>query len=336
MTLSVEQCTDRARWDGAVEATHGHPLQLWGWGQTKANHGWKVERVLVTEAGAIVGLAQVLLRTLPFPFKSLAYIPRGPQAPAERITEVLDAVAGYVKGAHGSVVLSVEPDWEAGDAGSPVQALEAAGFVHSENQILIPRTLILDLAQTPDELLAAMHKKHRQNIRKATRDDLDYRVVARSELPEVMAIYRATAERAGFGLHEDAYYAEVHDNYGAASEIHGAYFEGRLVAFLWHVASATTSFEIYSGATVEGQKLNVNYALKWFSIQRMQERGVLRYDLDGLLNDGISEFKKMFGKHENLLVGSWDKPLSPLYPLYTKALPLAKKVLRKIRGLLKR
>ena len=49
MSLSVSPCLDRALWDATVDELAGHPQQLWGWGETKADHGWSADRVLVTE-----------------------------------------------------------------------------------------------------------------------------------------------------------------------------------------------------------------------------------------------------------------------------------------------
>ena len=93
----------------------------------------------------------------------------------------------------------------------------------------------------------------------------------------------------------------------------------------------------------EGRKLRVNFSLKWLAIQVMRARGITRYDFNGLLNDGISEFKLAFADHEDMLAGTWDMGLSPLYPLFAKALPLGRKAMKKARtaltkarGLLKR
>ncbi|MHA7155939.1 lipid II:glycine glycyltransferase FemX [Arthrobacter sp. TMN-50] len=326
MTLTVVQCTDESRWDAAVNALRGHPQQLWGWGKTKASHGWSVDRVLVQDDGVLVGCAQVLLRKLPLPFRALAYCPRGPQTTPGRDAEVLRALEVYVRQAHRAVALSIEPDWESTTA--PAAALAAAGWRSTGNTILIGRTLILDLTQSEDELLAEMSKKHRQYIRKSGREDLDYREVTRDELTECLAVYRQTAERAGFGIHEDRYYLDIFDNLGAASPVFAAFKGDDVVAFLWLSCSDHTVFELYGGMTAEGEQLRANYALKWLAIQAMKERGAVRYDFNGLLNDGVSKFKMGWAKHENQLAGTWDKPLSPLYPLYSRAMPLARDGLR--------
>ncbi len=63
-------------------------------------HGWSVDRVLVTDDENILGCAQLLVRKLPFPFRALVYVPRGPMCSAENTTAVLDQLAGYASSRH--------------------------------------------------------------------------------------------------------------------------------------------------------------------------------------------------------------------------------------------
>jgi lipid II:glycine glycyltransferase (peptidoglycan interpeptide bridge formation enzyme) len=79
-----------------------------------------------------------------------------------------------------------------------------------------------------------------------------------------------------------------------------------------------------------GQRLRANYALKWHVIRHMKSIGIERYDFGGLINDGVTTFKKGWASHENLLAGSWDRP-GPGYRIWTEGLPLVKRVVRKLR-----
>ncbi|OMH23814.1 methicillin resistance protein [Tersicoccus phoenicis] len=352
---TVTPIEDRNAWDAAVEALGGHPLQLWGWGEVKAAHGWQVERLLVTgtaasgsvtgtaasgsvaapDSGAAVtgtplGAAEVAYRSLPWPLRSLAYVSRGPVGDPERAAEVLDAVAAHVKATRGSVALVVEPDWEAGSAGEA--RLTAAGFHRTDSTILIPRTLILDLTRTEDELMAAMHRTTRANVRKNLRSDLEFRRVAsETELEKILALYRDTAARAGFGIHGDDYYRDIWRFLGENSPIVAAFDGGEPIAFVWIARSGSTAFELYGGVSPAGQKARANYGVKWAAFTEMKADGCTRYDLNGLLNDGISDFKKQFAQHEDQLTGTWDLPLSPLYPVYARAMPLARKAVTRAR-----
>jgi lipid II:glycine glycyltransferase (peptidoglycan interpeptide bridge formation enzyme) len=330
MNLVIAPCWNAPEWDSAVNRLNGHPQQLWGWGQTKADHGWRTERLLLNRDGETVACAQILIRRLPLPFRALVYIPRGPACRAGDAQEVLEALARYAREAYAGTALSIEPDWDA--ESDFADAVGAAGFRPTRNTILIPRTLILDLTRTEDELLADMSKKHRQYIRKSGREELEFREVTRDELTDCLSVYKETAQRAGFGIHEDGYYLDIFDNLGAASPVYAAFQGKTMVAFLWLSASDSTAFELYGGMTEEGERLRANYALKWLAIRSMKERGVKRYDFNGLLNDGVSKFKMGWAKHENLLMGTWDKPLSPLYPAYSTAMPLARRGLSKARG----
>ena len=106
-----KRCDDAALWDEIVHDLDGHPLQLWGWGEVKAAHGWSAHRVLfIDEDETVVGAAQVLTKRLPEPFKRLNYVPRGPVWHEGSEAEVLEALAKYVKHHLPGTLLTVEPD----------------------------------------------------------------------------------------------------------------------------------------------------------------------------------------------------------------------------------
>lgn len=320
----VQACDDKREWDEYIVDNDGHPLQLWGWGDVKAAHGWKAERVFVRGDGEeVIGAAQLLIKPLPKPFGALAYCPRGPVASEGNRAVVLDAIARHAKLVYKPVAITVEPDWE--------HMPETDGWKPSANTILTPRTLILDLHKSEDELQASMGKKTRQYIRKSAGDVEIKRVKTSAEIDQCLEIYRQTAERAGFAIHGDDYYHDIFEMLGDHSPVFAAFYEGKIVAFLWPVISGSTLFELYGGMNDEGQRLRANYALKWHVIRTMKEWGIERYDMNGLLNDGISTFKQSFADHEDMLAGTYDKPLSPLYAAWTKGLPLAKKVVRKLK-----
>ncbi len=324
MSIKVEVCNDQSVWDDEVVTRGGHPLQLWGWGEVKAAHGWRVERVFIYSDDSVIGAAQILLRRLPWPLKYLAYIPRGPVADTVDREVVLDSVVSHVKLAYGAAVVTIEPDWD--------EMPTNTSWKRSSNTILIPRTLILDLEQTEDDLLSHMSKKTRQYVRKSASEDVIVRKVAsKEELTACLDIYKQTAQRAGFAIHDDQYYYDIYDKLGEYSPVFAAFAQGQPVAFLWLAISSQTAFELYGGMNEQGQELRANYALKWHAIQTMKKWGIKRYDFNGLLNDGVSTFKQGFADHETMLAGTYDKPLSPLYVVWSKGLPIAKKVIRAIK-----
>ena len=323
--ITVEVCEQKQEWDEYVLEAGGHPLQLWEWGEVKAAHGWKATRIFVRKDDETIGAAQLLIKKLPKPFSNLVYVPRGPVCSHESREAVLEETAKYAKSEIGAVVITVEPDWN--------DMPELSAWKKSTNNILLARTLILDLRKSEDELMAAMAKKTRQYIRKSGGEGLEIRKVKREEIAACLEIYKDTAKRAGFSLHDDQYYYDIYDMLGDYSPVYAAFSNGNPVAFLWLAISEKTAFELYGGMNDEGQQLRANYALKWHAITTIKKWGIERYDMNGLLNDGVSTFKQSFSDHEDSLAGTYDKPLSPLYAAWSRALPAAKKVVRKLKSL---
>ena len=372
--LKIIEITDRKEWDDFINEHGGHPLQLWGWGELKSQSpNWKVKRVFLKNGeekyidrkkkdhSDIVAAAQILVRKLPFPLRNFAYIPRGAlvisKKPIERARIPREIVLWASKNIKPKpVCLTMEPDWDNGD-------FELSnGWRRSKNTILIPRTLVLDLTQNKDELLAKMSKKTRQYIRKSGGEVKVRQLKTKEEIDRALEIYTETAKRAGFAIHSKDYYRKLYQKMGENSPIFGAFIEKaqgdfskneeenfeseyktpderiaeklknqEMVAFLWFAQSDSVAFELYGGMTEAGQKVRANYILKWIAIIEMKNRGVKRYDFNGLLNDRISKFKAGFANHEDLLVGTLDFPISKSYFIWNSFLPTAKKIVRKFK-----
>lgn len=325
--IELQKCVDKEQWDEYVLEHDGHPLQLWGWGQVKAGHGWTAERIFAYDADQedkIVGAAQVLIRKLPLPFRSFSYIPRGPIVEDAFRNDFLYALADLVKRDYHSVALSIEPNSFEFDPPS--------GWKRSANKILSADTILLDVDKSESDLLADMAKKTRQYIRKSAAEGITIKQVhTRGELEECLHIYRQTAERAKFNLHGDQYYFDVFNLMQDHSPIFAAYLEGKPVAFLWMAISANTAYELYGGMNEDGQRLRANYALKWHVIRKVKEWGLSQYDFGGLVVGGVSLFKQGWATKETSFAGTFDKALSPTYTLWSKGLPKAKAILQKIR-----
>jgi lipid II:glycine glycyltransferase (peptidoglycan interpeptide bridge formation enzyme) len=322
---ALKQCQDKREWDNYVLEHGCHPLQLWGWGDVKAAHGWKAYRLYLRDGDEmIIGAVQLLIRKLPWPLRSLAYVPRGPVVDEDNRGELLLALAKYVKRVHHSVAVTIEPDSE--------EYVVPEGWNQSKNHILPPRTVILNLTRPEPELLNDMAKKTRQYIRKSASEAMKIKPVrSREELGKCVAMYQATAKRAKFRLHNEQYYYDIFDKLGDHSPVFAAYVDDQPIAFLWLAISADTAFELYGGVNELGQQLRANYALKWYAIRKCKEWGLSRYDFGGLLDGGVSTFKMSWAEKETELAGTFDRPLSVFYGFWSRWLPTAKKIIRKVK-----
>jgi lipid II:glycine glycyltransferase (peptidoglycan interpeptide bridge formation enzyme) len=325
--ITLKQCQDKQEWDNYILENGGHPLQLWGWGDLKSAYGWKAERLFAyNEEGDIVGSIQLLIRHLPWPFRSLAYVPRGPITDSNNRGELLKSLSQYVSKNHHSVALTIEPDSE--EFNIPT------GWKKSKNYILPSRTIILDINKPEPELLNNMAKKTRQYIRKSASEAIKIKAVhKREDLDNCLKIYHATSKKDKFNLHDNQYYYDVFDKLGDHSPMFAAYIDDQPIAFLWLAISAETAFELYGGMNEQGQQLRSNYALKWHVIRKCKEWGLSRYDFGGLIDGGIAKFKMGWTDAETNLAGTFDYPLSIFYGLWTSGLPTAKKIVHKLESL---
>lgn len=330
MALEAREVTSASEWDGLV-ANHpfGHPLQCWGWGEVKSGPEWSATRLAVFDARGFRAGAQVLTRSLPgLPF-TMTYVPRGPVAQSEDAEAIRALASGLQR--HGraqrSIFCKVDPAWPTGTE----HALASAGFSPSVETIQVADTYTIDLRQTTDAILAAMRGKTRQYIRKAEREETEIvRDTTGEHLAACYTMYEETARRAHFGLHPRAYYERLYREYAADKQyLYVAFRQGVPLSFLWMVCAGRQAVEFYGGVADAGQEWKSNYLLKWGAIQEMKAAGYEVYDLNGRVNEGISQFKQGFGPAETTWIGAFDAVYHPLlYAGWSHGLPLA----RRLRG----
>ena len=332
--IKVTEVTDAVEWDALVNEHHGHPLQLWGWGELKGSGAWTPRR-LVIEGPFGSAVAQVLVRRLPIPFRAFSYVPRGPAIcfakakDAKTRVAVLRTIVNWCRKNVGGVAIEFEPEWPEGTA------LPGLNPKIARNPILHAHTIILDLTWKSEELLKVMRKSTRYEIRRAERDGIEVRRI--TEVPEilkVLEVYEETAKRAGFALHDAAYYLAISEYLGENSRLFAAIdHDGNPCAFAWSIVSADTGFLLYGGQNEIGKNLKANAAVYWAAISDAKALGCRRYDLNGLLGEGITKFKKSFASHEDILIGTLDIPINRiLYAGWERAIPLAKQALRSFRS----
>ncbi|NTW61901.1 peptidoglycan bridge formation glycyltransferase FemA/FemB family protein [Candidatus Saccharibacteria bacterium] len=326
---TLRLCHNQTEWDDYVLENSGHPLQLWGWGELKTAHGWEADRLLLRDdEDQVIGAVQVLIRKLPWPLKSFAYVPRGPIVDPNNRSEMLELLADYVRRAHSSVTVAVEPD--------SIDFSVPKGWKKSRNHILPARTISIDLNKPEPEILSDMDNQTRRYIRKSTAEGTRVKMVhSKEDLDACLAIYQETSKRAKFDLHSNQYYTDVFYKMGDYSPIFAAYAGDQIVAFLWLAISADVAFEFYAGINEEGRKLNANHILKWHAIRKCKEWGLSRYDFGGLVKGGVETFKLGWAKDVTELAGTFEKPLSKTHFIWSHGLPTAKKVARRIKKIIR-
>jgi lipid II:glycine glycyltransferase (peptidoglycan interpeptide bridge formation enzyme) len=318
--------TTTTAWDGFVEANPlGSYLQLTGWAEVKAVNGWTSRHLHAADgAGPAVGAQVLLRRPGPLPW-AFAYAPRGPVlerwdgAAIDRFTALARSGLGGGAAAAGRVShLRIDPEIERGagpdEGGAVTAALAAAGWASSP-PVQPVSTRVIDLAADEAALWGDLRKKWRQYVNKAKAGSVRIVDAGPERLDEFYAIYRETADRAGFLIRAQSAYRDVWDAFGPSGHARLLFAEladGSPVATLFLVRAGKRVVEPYGGMTQAGADSRANYLLKWEAIRSSKEQGATTYDLWGLAHPGIAHFKTGFGGREIGYVGAWDLVLDPL------------------------
>ncbi|MEJ5225780.1 MAG: peptidoglycan bridge formation glycyltransferase FemA/FemB family protein [Anaerolineales bacterium] len=306
-----------------------HLLQTAEWGELKSSFGWDAERLISGDAGA-----QILFRRLPLGF-SLAYLPKPLAAVYQHpaFWEEVDALCHRKR----AVFLKLEPDeWQTPGPTStdPTPAFRLPGFFPSRYNIQPPRTVVIDLRGTEDEVLARMKQKTRYNIRLAAKKDVLVRPW--DDLPAFHRLMLVTGGRDGFGVHSLDYYRRAYDLFhpSGMAELLVAEYAGQPLAALMVFVRAGRAYYLYGASSDAERNRMPTYLLQWEAMRWARARGAEEYDLwgvpdadeetleaqfetrrDGLW--GVYRFKRGFGGQVRRAVQALDRVYHPaLYRAY--------------------
>ena len=345
-----------------------HLLQTWEWSQVKAKYGWKpLPFVWQDTGGKPVAAAMVLQRITPmggFAAKiSVLYIPKGPNLDwndAALRRRVLDDLQRFAR-QRGAIFVKIDPDVVLGtgvpgteDAledpgGQAVRSdLERSGWLSSQDQIQFRNTVLVDLTQSEDEMLARMKQKTRYNVRLAEKKGVAVRAGTAADFPVLYRMYAETSVRDGFLIRGEDYYQTVWRTFGQSSlairhspmpfhEPLIAEVNGQPVAAISLFYFAGQAIYLFGMSRDEQREKMPNYLLQWEAMRRAKALGCHVFNLWGApdeLNEsdglwGVFRFKEGLGGYVSRTLGAWDFAASPLmYKLYTQTLPRIMDVMR--------
>jgi len=327
-----------ATWNAALASLPlAHILQTWEWGQFKSRHGWTPTYLLWNRHGdadpRADAAALVLRRQLSrFPF-CVMYVPKGPAMDYDDtllVNQVLGDLARLARQSH-AIFIKIDPDV------SPPFSLGGRragdeGWRESAEQIQFRNTMEIDLRQSEEELLAAMHQKTRYNIRLAQKRGVTVRAGTLADLELLYAMYDETARRDRFIIRPLDYYRDAWGSFieaGLAQPLI-AEFESTPIAALILFHFAGRAYYFYGMSRDLHRNLMAPHLLQWEAMRWARAQGCTIYDMWGAPDTldesdpmwGVYRFKQGFGGHFVQHIGAWDYPASrPLYWLYTTAMP---------------
>ena len=302
---------DDAEWDAFV-ASHpqGGILQTTNWARLKNRFNWSAQRVWLKKDGQLVAGAQILFRSAAMGLLKIGYIPHGPLVDwqnEEQVAVLFNQIdiacyenrAGLVK---------MEPLlWQ-----DEMPSTQWHAFCQQQEMMMLietdtiqpPRTIIVDLRPSLDDILANMKSKTRYNIRLSAKKDVTVRQGTAVDLPLFNQLMSVTGQRDGFGVHAPIYYKafwEIFAPEQAAMFI--AEFEERPLAAIIVSAIGEKAVYLYGASSNEERQRMPAYAVQWAAIQWAKERGCSAYDLWGIPDAPEEELEADFTKRSDGLWG---------------------------------
>ncbi len=335
--ITLSGHASRADWNAALaQLPAAHILQTWEWGAFKSRYGWRPTRHLWLEDDRPCAAASILTRRLGRLPATVMYAPKGPALDYEN-TALLEQVLAHLENTarqERALFVKIDPDARADTAAGKavVEALRRRGWRASREQIQFRNTVLLDLAASPDELLAAMKSKWRYNVRLAKRKGMTVRQGQLADMPLLYEMYAKTAIRDDFVIRPKAYYRDAWSAFieaGLAQPLI-AEVEGKAVAMVIIFHFAERAWYMYGASRNTHREKMPNNLLQWEAMQWAKEQGCMVYDMWGAPDEldesdpmwGVYRFKEGFGGKFVRHIGAWDYPTSRFgYWLYTVAMP---------------
>lgn len=334
---------DRATWTRALlNLPHPHVLQSWEWGAFKARYGWSPVRWLLRDAtGAPRAAALVLHRRLsPLPI-GLLYVPKGPLLAHNEEGAWVEMLAHLERLADSqrAVFVKIDPDVNADEA-QVTDCLRQRNWRPSAEQIQFRSTMVLDLTEDKEALMAAMKSKWRYNIRLAGRKGVTVRSGGAEDLPLLYDMYRETALRDGFVIRPFEYYQDAWGSFieNGLAQPFIAEVDRDAVAMALPFRFGNRAWYMYGASRDRHREKMPNHLLQWRAMCWAKSVGCSVYDMWGAPDEldesdplwGVYRFKRGFGANLVRHIGAYDYVNSPLlYWVYTMVMPRLLAVMRR-------
>jgi lipid II:glycine glycyltransferase (peptidoglycan interpeptide bridge formation enzyme) len=199
----------------------------------------------------------------------------------------------------------------------------------SKHNIQPPRTIIVGIKESEEEILARMKQKTRYNIRLAEKKGVI--VHAWSDIESFHKMMLVTGVRDGFGVHSFEYYKRAYEllHPKQMGEILVAEYDGKPLAALFVARNGNRAYYLYGASTDEERNRMPAYLLQWEAMKWARARGCEEYDLWGVPDEdeatleanfetwhdglwGVYRFKRGFGGEIRRAVQAMDRVYNPL------------------------
>jgi lipid II:glycine glycyltransferase (peptidoglycan interpeptide bridge formation enzyme) len=290
------------------------------------------------------------------------YLPKGPLLTDWKDHtlrgQIIFDLEDYAKSAK-VIQMKIDPDLELGrgvpgEEGSSenpigklfLKELEQRGWLFSTDQIQFRNTVLVDLQQDEDQILARMKSKTRYNIRLSGRKGITVREGDEQDLTDLYQMYANTSVRGDFSIRSEEYYQTLwqtfmkqdsHLESDPVAQPLIAEYEGRMVAGAVIFKFEERAWYLHGMSLPEHSDKMAPHLIQWEGMRWAKSHGCKVYDMWGAPETfdesdsmwGVYRFKRGYVGEVLRTMGAWDYPARPyFYRLFTRWVPRVLNIMR--------
>lgn len=241
--------------------------------------------------------AYIFRHDIPFG-KNYLYIPHGPEVNFNAmIGGIKNPTANFIKWLKDlaklekSVFIKAEPLFD-----NVAQILAENKFKKSKKEIQPPKSLIIDLTKSEEELLGSMHYKTRYNIKIAERHNIH--VDTSSGIDVFWKLIKKTSKRDKFSSHERKYYEKLFNFFQSGRDIDAKLFIAQHkempIAAAIILTYENSGYYLHGASDYKYRSFMAPYLLHWQIIKYLKIKGFENYNMWGVDAKhwpGVTRFK---------------------------------------------
>jgi hypothetical protein len=300
-----------------------------------ARIGARTVCLVVEQADHIVAAAQLRVKTIPGLRRGIAWGPGAPlllqaNAAAPPLAGVLAALREHVT-KQGHILRLRLPVLGPHAEAAVVEAARAAGFATTDRAGSF-RTVLVDLSDGEEALLARLHGKWRNPLRNTWKAGLEVETGGFVELyPRFRALYDEVRDAKGFtpDIPPEFYRTLNGEDFHHMTII--ATRENRDLGAVTVGLTGQGAIYLFGATGAEGRKVGAGYFLTWEGYRLARAMGAKTYDLGGIdpdANPTVTRFKQRAGGQEAAQIPWEARPAGPVPHVILMAETLRKRLKR--------
>jgi FemAB-related protein (PEP-CTERM system-associated) len=301
-TLSISSATgaDRAAWDEFVANSAGGSFyHRYDWKTlVERELGHRADYLIARRGSAIAGVLPLVFVESRLFGRILCSVPfmnyGGPVAE--------DAVTASALASHAAALT--------GSLRASYLELRCAAPVETTMPVSLRKvSMTIPLASDPEKLFASFTSKHRTNIRRAQKNDLDVVAGGAELLDTFYALLEQSWRVLGTPLYSKRYFRAIVETFGDTIRIFVCRHKGTPIAVAFNGHGNGVVEGMWAGALPEFRNLQPNYVLYWEMMRDACARGFTRFHLGRSTADsGAEQFKSKWNAQAEQLYWYFHRP----------------------------